>query len=105
MAGKRQDHSAGQRDPARSAVGALTDRAADEAAREAWPRAGVEAAMPKRQDGGVSLGQVPMAEFARMSTSRQLSLWAILRAQISSQRHLAQCDCADPKALPLAPKE
>ena len=41
------------------------------------------------EDDGLILSQIRGADFARMSTSKQLSLWAILRAQLSSKQHLA----------------
>ncbi|HKW81240.1 MAG TPA: hypothetical protein VJQ49_09550 [Casimicrobiaceae bacterium] len=54
----------------------------------------------------MSLGQISMAEFARMSSSRQLSLWAILQAQMSSQKALAaKRERSARKVLPLSPEE
>jgi hypothetical protein len=58
------------------------------------------------EDGGLMMSQIRTAEFARMSTSKQLSLWAILRAQVSSKKHLeAQTQAPPPgqKAIPASP--
>lgn len=102
---KRPDPSAGQQGRPRRNAESVTARAP-----EARPRCGSvprDAGSPSRcDDGSVSLGQISMAEFARMSTSRQLSLWAILQAQISSQKELeAKCERSARKVLPLAPEE
>jgi hypothetical protein len=40
-------------------------------------------------DDGLIMSQIRTADFARMSSSKQLSLWAILRAQLSSKKQLA----------------
>ena len=45
--------------------------------------------MLEYEDDGLIMSQIRAADFARMSTSKQLSLWAILRAQLSSKKHLA----------------
>jgi hypothetical protein len=58
------------------------------------------------EDGGLMMSQIRTAEFARMSTSKQLSLWAILRAQVSSKKHLeAQTHAPPPgqKTTPASP--
>jgi hypothetical protein len=38
------------------------------------------------RDDVLRMSQIRTADFARMSTSKQLSLWTILRAQISSKK-------------------
>jgi hypothetical protein len=53
--------------------------------------------MLEYEDDGL-MSQIRTAEFARMSTSKQLSLWAILRAQLSSKKQL------EAQALPPAQK-
>ncbi|MGH8713154.1 MAG: hypothetical protein ACREYB_04005 [Casimicrobiaceae bacterium] len=56
-------------------------------------------------DGWI-MTQMRGADFARMSTSKQLSLWAILRAQLSSSEHLAaQAALATAKTIPASPQE
>jgi hypothetical protein len=57
-------------------------------------------------DDRLMLSQIRTAEFARMSTSKQLSLWAILRAQMSSKKQLAaQAPLAAQKTVPASPRE
>jgi hypothetical protein len=46
-------------------------------------------AMLEYPDDGLIMSQIRTADFARMSSSKQLSLWAILRAQLSSKKQLA----------------
>ncbi|HEX3631110.1 MAG TPA: hypothetical protein VHZ01_01255 [Casimicrobiaceae bacterium] len=53
------------------------------------------------EDDGLIMSQIRGADYARMSTSKQLSLWAILRAQTSSKQHLAAN--APPPAQKTAP--
>lgn len=108
MAGrKRQNRTAGYSDRPNMATGSVIPCAsAAESERGVPARDALDVLVFKHRDAGPSLGQIPMAEFARMSTSRQLALWAILRAQISSQKRVAaRSDCASPKALPLSPDE
>ena len=50
--------------------------------------------MLEYEDDGLIMSQIRTADFARMSTSKQLSLWAILRAQLSSKKHLEAQDPA-----------
>jgi len=58
------------------------------------------------RDDGLMMSQIRTAEFARMSTSKQLSLWAILRAQMSSKKQLAaQAPLATQKTVPASPAE
>jgi hypothetical protein len=57
------------------------------------------------EDGGLMMSQIRTAEFARMSTSKQLSLWAILRAQVSSkkQHEAQQAPPLGQKTVPASP--
>jgi hypothetical protein len=58
------------------------------------------------EDDGLIMSQIRTAEFARMSTSKQLSLWAILRAQLSSKKQLeAQTPRPAQKTVPASPTE
>jgi hypothetical protein len=62
--------------------------------------------MLEYKDYALIMTQIRTADFARMSTSKQLSLWAILRAQISSKKQLAAQMQAPPpvqKAIPESP--
>jgi hypothetical protein len=65
--------------------------------------------MLEYEDDGLIMSQIRTAEFARMSTSKQLSLWAILRAQLSSKKQLeAQPPQPPPppqKTVPASPAE
>ena len=62
--------------------------------------------MLEYEDDGLIMSQIRTAEFARMSTSKQLSLWAILRAQLSSKKHLAaQAPPSPQKTVPASPPE
>jgi hypothetical protein len=45
--------------------------------------------MFENTDDILVMSQIRTADFARMSSSKQLSLWTILRAQISSKKQLA----------------
>ncbi|HEY7944515.1 MAG: hypothetical protein ACHP7M_11070 [Burkholderiales bacterium] len=61
--------------------------------------------MAKHRNDGLNVSQIRTAEFARMSTSRQLSLWAIVRAQISSKKQIAaQGFAAAQKTLRMSPR-
>jgi hypothetical protein len=58
------------------------------------------------KDDALIVSQIRTADFARMSTSKQLSLWAILRAQLSSKKQLeAQTQAPPPgqKTIPASP--
>lgn len=58
------------------------------------------------KDDPLIMSQIRTADFARMSTSKQLSLWAILRAQVSSKKQLeaqAQIPPPEQKPIPAAP--
>jgi hypothetical protein len=58
------------------------------------------------RDDVLMLSQIRTVDFARMSTSKQLSLWTILRAQISSKKQLeAQTEAPPPgqKTVPASP--
>jgi hypothetical protein len=59
--------------------------------------------MLEYKDDALIMSQIRTAEFARMSTSKQLSLWAILRAQLSSKRQLEaqQAQTASPEQNPV----
>jgi hypothetical protein len=62
--------------------------------------------MLEYEDDGLIMSQIGTAEFARMSTSKQLSLWAILRAQLSSKKQLeAQAPPPPQKTVPASPAE
>jgi hypothetical protein len=63
--------------------------------------------MLEYEDDGLIMSQIRTAEFARMSTSKQLSLWAILRAQVSSKKQLAAQAAPPPaqKPVPTSPAE
>ena len=62
--------------------------------------------MLEYEDDGLIMSQIRTAEFARMSTSKQLSLWAILRAQLSSKKQLeAQAPTPAQKTVPASPAE
>jgi hypothetical protein len=62
--------------------------------------------MLEYEDDGSMMSQIRTAEFARMSTSKQLSLWAILRAQVSSKKQLeAQAPPPPQKAVPTSAAE
>jgi hypothetical protein len=62
--------------------------------------------MLEYRDDGLIMSQIRTSDFARMSTSKQLSLWAILRAQLSSKKHLAaQAPPPPQKTVPAAPTE
>jgi hypothetical protein len=45
--------------------------------------------MFENTDDILVMSQIRTADFARMSSSKQLSLWTILRAQLSSKKQLA----------------
>jgi len=45
--------------------------------------------MFENTDDILVMSQIRTADFARMSSSKQLSLWTILRAQLSSKKYLA----------------
>ena len=62
--------------------------------------------MLEYKDEALIMSQIRTADFARMSTSKQLSLWAILRAQMSSKKQLeAQTHTPPPaqKPIPASP--
>jgi hypothetical protein len=60
--------------------------------------------MLEYEDDGLIMSQIRAADFARMSTSKQLSLWAILRAQLSSKKHLATLASPPaPRTVPASP--
>jgi len=62
--------------------------------------------MLEYKDDPLIMSQIRTADFARMSTSKQLSLWAILRAQVSSKKQLESQTQAPPpeqKAIPASP--
>lgn len=66
--------------------------------------------MFENTDDILVMSQIRTADFARMSSSKQLSLWTILRAQLSSKKQLAaQAPVAAPssaqKAVPASPDE
>ncbi|HEV7412356.1 MAG TPA: hypothetical protein VGP14_01755 [Casimicrobiaceae bacterium] len=62
--------------------------------------------MLEYEDDGLIMSQIRTAEFARMSTSKQLSLWAILRAQLSSKKQLeAHAPPPGQKTVPASPAE
>ena len=108
MAGrKRPNPSAGQPGQSRHDAERPTTRAPEVGPRrEDFTREAADSPPSRGDDGGVSLGQISMAEFARMSSSRQLSLWAILQAQMSSQKALAaKREYSARKVLPLSPEE
>ena len=44
--------------------------------------------MLEYKDDALIMSQIRTTDFARMSTSKQLSLWAILRAQLSSKKQI-----------------
>jgi hypothetical protein len=54
--------------------------------------------MLEYKDYALIMTQIRASDFARMSTSKQLSLWAILRAQISSKKQLAAQTQSPPPA-------
>lgn len=57
--------------------------------------------MLEYKDEALIMSQIRTADFARMSTSKQLSLWAILRAQLSSKKLLeAQSQTSTPTPTP-----
>lgn len=61
--------------------------------------------MAEYPEDGLIMSQMRTADFARMSTSKQLSLWAILRAQLSSKKQLAaQAQRTVQKGVPAAPE-
>lgn len=45
--------------------------------------------MFENTDDILVMSQIRTADFARMSSSKQLSLWTILRAQLSSKKQVA----------------
>jgi hypothetical protein len=62
--------------------------------------------MLEYKDEPLIMSQIRTTDFARMSTSKQLSLWAILRAQLSSKKQLeAQTQAPSPgqKTFPASP--
>ena len=62
--------------------------------------------MLEYRDDALIMSQIRTADFARMSTSKQLSLWAILRAQITSKKQLeaqTQASPAGQKPIPASP--
>ena len=62
--------------------------------------------MLEYRDDVLMLSQIRTADFARMSTSKQLSLWTILRAQLSSKKQVeAQTSAPAPgqKTIPASP--
>jgi hypothetical protein len=60
--------------------------------------------MLEYKDDALIMAQIRTADFARMSTSKQLSLWAILRAQLSSKKQLeAQTPPPGQKTIPASP--
>ena len=62
--------------------------------------------MLEYRDEALIMSQIRTADFARMSTSKQLSLWAILRAQLSSKKQLeAQASSPSPgqTTIPASP--
>jgi hypothetical protein len=60
--------------------------------------------MLEYRDDALIMSQIRTADFARMSTSKQLSLWAILCAQLSSKKHLeAQAPPPGQKPIPASP--
>jgi hypothetical protein len=75
-------------------------------AKQAAPRL-IEAegsTMLEYPDDGLIMSQIRTADFARMSSSKQLSLWAILRAQLSSKKQLAaQTPRVAPKTVRASP--
>ncbi len=57
-------------------------------------------------DDGLMMSQIRTADFARMSTSKQLSLWLILRAQLSSRKQIAaQAPVMAQKKVPASPEK
>ncbi|MGH8799016.1 MAG: hypothetical protein ACREX7_02135 [Casimicrobiaceae bacterium] len=66
---------------------------------------GKEGEIVEFPDDGWIVTQMRGADFARMSMSKQLSLWAILRAQLSSGEQLAavQAALAAQKTIPTSP--
>jgi hypothetical protein len=65
-----------------------------------------ESAMLEYPDEGLIMSQIRTADFARMSSSKQLSLWAILRAQLSSKKELAaQAPASSQKTIPASRAE
>ena len=62
--------------------------------------------MAEYPEDGLIMSQMRTPDFARMSTSKQLSLWAILRAQLSSKKQLAaQTQRTAQKGVPTAPEQ
>jgi hypothetical protein len=60
--------------------------------------------MLEYKDDPLIMSQIRAVDFARMSTSKQLSLWAILRAQLSSKKQLeAQTPPPGQKPIPASP--
>lgn len=66
--------------------------------------------MLEYRDDALIMSQIRTADFARMSTSKQLSLWAILRAQISSKKQIEaesqtppQAASPEQKTIPASP--
>lgn len=64
-----------------------------------------ERLMLEYRDDALIMSQIRTADFARMSTSKQLSLWAILRAQVSSKKQLEaqQAPPLGQKTVPASP--
>jgi len=56
--------------------------------------------MFENTDDILVMSQIRTADFARMSSSKQLSLWTILRAQISSKKQLAAEAAAETRQQP-----
>lgn len=67
--------------------------------------------MSEYTDDILVMSQIRTADFARMSSSKQLSLWTIFRAQISSKKQLLAEAAAEaqkpqrPKPVRASPRE
>jgi hypothetical protein len=63
--------------------------------------------MFENTDDILVMSQIRTSDFARMSSSKQLSLWTILRAQLSSKKQLAAQAPAPAvkKPVPTSPRE